>query len=145
MLVDHVGIVLGIGYNIGHIFVLPWQTFTKILPLLWDMVFGHKHVSMYKLRRLVFWEMERFVRSLMWTTITSGLLVTVPHHFFALQWIVMKVICLFCVLEMRHIQSQYGWQELCPNQILQLPALIFDKFKCSTTDQRNEMKMWYKP
>ena len=39
--------------------------------------------------------MKRFVRSLMWTTITLALLVTVPHHLSALQWIVMKAICSF--------------------------------------------------
>src|SRR5450631_3497433 len=107
------------------------------------MGFGHKHVSMYKLRRLVFWEMERFERSLMWTTITWDLQVVVPHHLSALQWIVMKAICLFCVLEMRHMRSQCGWQELCLNQILQLLALIFDKYKWSTTDLHHEMKMWF--
>src|ERR1700738_2630739 len=105
------------------------------------MGFGHKHESMYKLRRLVFWEMERFERSLMWTTIMWGLLVVVSRHLSALQWIVMKVICSFCVLETRHMRSQCGWQELCLNQILHLPALIFDKCKWSTTDRQHGMKM----
>ena len=101
-----------------------------------------KLVSMYKLRMLVFWEMDKFVRNLLWTTIMSDLLVTVPHHHSTLQWIVMKVICSFCVLEMRHMQSECGWQELCPNQILQLLALIFDRFRWNTTNRRHGMKMW---
>ena len=33
MLIDHVGIFTGVGYNIGHVFVRPWQTLTKIPPL----------------------------------------------------------------------------------------------------------------
>ena len=41
MLVDHVGIVMGVGYSIGHVFVPLWQTFTKITPLFWGMDFGH--------------------------------------------------------------------------------------------------------
>jgi hypothetical protein len=28
MLVDHVGIDTGVGYNIGHVFMMPWQTST---------------------------------------------------------------------------------------------------------------------
>ena len=35
MLADHVGIVIGVGYNIGHVFVPPWQTFNKI-PLYFE-------------------------------------------------------------------------------------------------------------
>jgi hypothetical protein len=36
---------------------------------------------MYKLQRLAFWKMKSFVRSLMWITITSNLLVTAPPPF----------------------------------------------------------------
>ena len=87
MLVDHVGIVTGVGYNIGHVFVSPWKTSTKIAPFIWGKGFVHKLVLMYKLQRLTFWAMERFVKSLIWTTITLGLLITVPHHLSVLQYL----------------------------------------------------------
>ena len=92
---------------------------------------------------VAFWKMERFVRNLMWTTITLGLLVVVCHHLSALWWIVMKILCSFCVVEMRHAHSQCGWQELCPNQIMQLLALILDRFMWSIFDRRYKMKMWF--
>ena len=34
MLADQVDIVTGVVYNIGHVFMPPWHTFTKIIPLL---------------------------------------------------------------------------------------------------------------
>ena len=70
---------------------------------------------------------EVSIRCLMWTTITLGLPVNVHHLLFALLWIVMKVTCSFCVLEMRHIRNQCGWPKLCPNQTLQFPVRVFDK------------------
>ena len=36
------------------------------------------------------------------------------------------------------MQSQCGWQELCPNQILQLLALILDRLRWNTIDRRHE-------
>ena len=40
------------------------------------------------------------------------------HCLFVLQWIVRKVICSYCVLEMRHILIWFWWRELYLNQIL---------------------------
>ena len=40
------------------------------------------------------------------------------HHLSMLQWIVVKVICSYCVLEMRHMLDRFKQQELCLNQVL---------------------------
>ena len=70
----------------GHVFILHWQTFTKIVFVLWCMVFGFKVMWMFLLQRLDFGGMGRFVSISTWTSIPMGLLVVIPHYLSVFLW-----------------------------------------------------------
>ena len=103
--------------ELEHVFVQLWRTFIKIVPLFWAMVFGHYDVWMFLHWRLGYWAIERFVRSLMGTTITLGQLVIVLHHLSGCNRYLWMLYA-YCVLEMRHMLNMFGWQTFCLNQVL---------------------------
>lgn len=141
MLVDHVGIDMGVGYNIGYMFVLPWQTSTKIAPSLWATDLGYKLVTMHKLQMLAFWEIKRFVRSLMWTTIMLGPASNPPYFHIAVD----------ChkgyMLILRPGNETYAkpvWVgRVLSKSKFATSSLIFNRFRWSITDRQHGVKMWF--